>query len=112
MAHEYTPEEEGIPGSVSESNPLGTSIEDELVINAFYTHEERLNLYNELCLYSGRMLTTSRYLKNYDFWLSPMTLTKEAYSLLLEPLENMPLHINDSDVHMLSVAVWRLKCAR
>jgi len=94
---------------------LATSYVDELTLNDQYTHEERM----ELAAMYQRTVTTPKLdhlhtteLCKYDYWLSPVTLSKKEFDMLLEPLENMPLYINDDSTNKQVIAAWRLKCAK
>jgi hypothetical protein len=41
--------------------------------------------------------------------LTPSVLSKKGYNLLLLPLEEMPLHINEVSNISSSIAIWRLE---
>ena len=89
------------------------SYADEVFINEKYSLEERKIL---ACDLLGSKEHKSRYfpvnLDKYGYWLSPGTCYIKGFYLMLEPLENMPLRINDEDFYTRIIALWRLKCAK
>lgn len=94
---------------------LETSYVDELTLNDQYTHEERM----ELAAMYQRTVTIPRLyhekatlLIKYDYWISPITLSAKEFVMLSEPLENMPLYMNDDSMDKQTIAMWRLKCAK
>ena len=94
---------------------LETSFVDEFLLNERYTHEERMHLADmfqqTITIPKVDHLHTTELCK-YDYWLSPVTLSKKEFDMLLEPLENMPLYINYDSMDKQTVAIWRLKCAK
>lgn len=47
-----------------------------------------------------------------DLALTPSVLSKEGYKMLLLPLEEMPLHINEVSAISSSIAIWRLELGK
>jgi hypothetical protein len=112
-----------LPESHLELYPLGDDTEraiessygNEFILNERYTREERV----ELAVMFQTTVAVKKYdhlstelLAEYDYWLSPGTITFEGFAMLLEPLENMPLYVNDEKMDKQTIAIWRLKCAK
>lgn len=111
------------------ATPLPLSENDvELKITNPYTLEERKKLrpivihlidvengnmgkseYNDTWGFTG-------YVMNFEgddnYSLTPDNVTPSAYILLYKPLEDMPLYINNTDVYVKAIALWRLSVGK
>ena len=59
------------------------------------------------------MLEKSRGAKLYsDGRIYRKDMSERSFMLLLKPLEDMPLYVNDEDIETQVVAIWRLKWAK